>query len=573
MHRVFGLSLIILALAVVLLFLSACGNAVDHRIAKAESLIDQFPDSALTYLSNIEANELSEQNQYLRRLLIIKANDKLYIRHKSEDETKAITDYYESNGSDKRLAEAFYYGGRVSSDLGDYPQALDYFHKSLNLLPKDNDCSPLRGNVVSQTGRLLNKMRMYSQAVPYLKEVIEIDKAEDNTFNHAYDMQLLGAVYLHMKNYKEAETCFDRAKAISEALTDVDRAGMDMYRAAVKYKLGDKAQALNLIRSSIGGVDSLTRNTALCYAVEIFKDNEKFDTAYLYAKQLTATSDYSFKKNGFKSIFDKELRKYIPQDSITGFIDGYLDATEGYFDKYESDGIQQQQAMFNYSEQQRAREKAEKSNKWLWILVGIVALGLLLVLLIVFVLLYINKKLELNLLEMVEDYKKINNLISIDHQIPDSSEKKEDSIPASVGKKEELRNRLIRELDSLKEKTDNGYTLPLEITESNVYAEVSDKIKKGKIIKEDDPLWKEMEKVVAAVSPDFRNKFKLLMGEYDERELHTALLIKCGIKPKDMGILFGKEKGTISYYRKNLCEKLLGKKETTRLLNDIIRLL
>ncbi len=313
--------------------------------------------------------------------------------------------------------------------------------------------------------------------------------------------------------------------------------------------------------------------TALCYAVEIFKDNEKFDTAYLYAKQLTATSDYSFKKNGFKSIFDKELRKYIPQDSITGFIDGYLDATEGYFDKYESDGIQQQQAMFNYSEQQRAREKAEKSNKWLWILVGIVALGLLLVLLIVFVLLYINKKLELNLLEMVEDYKKINNLISIDHQIPDSSEKKEDSIPASVGKKEELRNRLIRELDSLKEKTDNGYTLPLEITESNVYAEVSDKIKKGKIIKEDDPLWKEMEKVVAAVSPDFRNKFKLLMGEYDERELHTALLIKCGIKPKDMGILFGKEKGTISYYRKNLCEKLLGKKETTRLLNDIIRLL
>ena len=58
-----------------------------------------------------------------------------------------------------------------------------------------------------------------------------------------------------------------------------------------------------------------------------------------------------------------------------------------------------------------------------------------------------------------------------------------------------------------------------------------------------------------------------------KRELHTALLIKCGIKPKDMGILFGKE-GTISYYRENLCEKLLGKrKETTRLLNDIIRLL
>ena len=89
------------------------------------------------------------------------------------------------------------------------------------------------------------------------------------------------------------------------------------------------------------------------------------------------------KKKWFQKYFDKELRKYIPQDSITGFIDGYLDATEGYFDKYESDGIQQQQAMFNYSEQQRAREKAEKSNKWLWILVGIVALGLLLVLLIV----------------------------------------------------------------------------------------------------------------------------------------------------------------------------------------------
>ncbi len=54
-------------------------------------------------------------------------------------------------------------------------------------------------------------------------------------------------------------------------------------------------------------------------------------TAIYTPKQLTATSDYSFKKNGFKSIFVK-IAQIIFRRIQYWVIDGYLDATEGYFD-------------------------------------------------------------------------------------------------------------------------------------------------------------------------------------------------------------------------------------------------
>ena len=90
---------------------------------------------------------------------------------------------------------------------------------------------------------------------------------------------------------------------------------------------------------------------------------------------------------------------------------------------------------------------------------------------------------------------------------------------------------------------------------------LQERIEKCKIIQDSDQLWDETEKVVTLCSPDFRKKLNLLTsGHLTVIDYHTALLLKCGIKPSQMAILVGRSQGTIVSRRETLGRKILGEK-------------
>ena len=63
------------------------------------------------------------------------AADKAYMRHTSDTLIRQVVAYYEDGADPWLLPEAYYYAGRVYSDLGDAPQALDYFERAAEALP------------------------------------------------------------------------------------------------------------------------------------------------------------------------------------------------------------------------------------------------------------------------------------------------------------------------------------------------------------------------------------------------------------------------------------------------------
>lgn len=87
-------------------------------------------------------------------------------------------------------------------------------------------------------------------------------------------------------------------------------------------------------------------------------------------------------------------------------------------------------------------------------------------------------------------------------------------------------------------------------------------------------LWRKLEESVIDSSREFKYRLNLLTGgKIKTQDYHVALLIKCGISPTNISILIGRAKGTVSYRREALCEKVFGEKYGVKVIDDVIRLL
>lgn len=135
----------------------------------------------------------------------------------------------------------------------------------------------------------------------------------------------------------------------------------------------------------------------------------------------------------------------------------------------------------------------------------------------------------------------------------------------------ELRERLMRKLSALADK-EEGKCVADELILSPAYAAVQAKISAGDEIAEEDTLWDELESTVRSVSPDFKTNLTLLAGgRLSSYDLRTAMLIKCGVSPSHMAVLFNRSRGAIGSRRESLGKRLFGLEKNTKMMDRLIR--
>lgn len=195
-----------------------CGHRHDERLQKVAEIVSDKPEEALSRLAGINPDELSRRDRVYYDFLTVKGRDKAFITHTSDSLIKIVLDYAEQHKDAGFYPEVLYYGGRVYSDLGDYPTALRYFQSALALLPSDASNIILRRNVLNQTARLLDDLRLFNEAIPLVEETLEINRRLMDTTAIVYDLQLLGYIYMGNNEYLRAEPCFREALAISKNL-------------------------------------------------------------------------------------------------------------------------------------------------------------------------------------------------------------------------------------------------------------------------------------------------------------------------------------------------------------------
>lgn len=116
----------------------SCGPdkpAIPAEVLAVDTLIARNPRTALYRISLLEERYMSAPDAVRMHLALkkIKARDKAYIFHVSDDTIRILTDYYDAHGTLAERMETYYYRGSVYRDLRDYPRALESFHNVVDL--------------------------------------------------------------------------------------------------------------------------------------------------------------------------------------------------------------------------------------------------------------------------------------------------------------------------------------------------------------------------------------------------------------------------------------------------------
>ncbi|MDE6268740.1 MAG: FUSC family protein, partial [Muribaculaceae bacterium] len=442
--------------------------------------------------------------------------------------------------------------------------------------------SPLRGNVLSQTGRLLNTLRLYDQAVPYLEEVIRIEQEESDTVNEVYDLQLLGNIYLRAENYTKSDSCFRQALSKSTNLPSYHAAKSRMSLAAVKYYTDDIDSARILIHPTIDAVDSIVRNSALGYAANIYLRAGLLDSAYFCAHEIVSGESLSQQHIGYQNLLNPKLRGFIHPDTLDRYIWEYRWLLEHFYDENAQNLAVNQQAFYNYQLHERDKDRAERSAR---VLRRSVAVCLFLLLILALTLCYLRIRSQARVIRLQQA---LHSLSELRRQLV-ASEARHDSLvsaltspgssssdakPAPTPSERELRLRLRDELTALSARSDARPALPDAIAGSEAYATALRYLDEDRAIPESDTLWERICEAVTAASPQFIPRLRLLtLATLTSLDLHTALLIKCGFRPSQMMILLGRSNGAVISRRETLGFKIFDKKTTVRTVDTIIRLL
>lgn len=124
---------------IILIFILAdvacsCNNDYDANLDLSATLMEEYPDSSLTILEDIDEKALrGSRNKARYALLKSIALDKNYIDTTTFDVLQPAIDYYMKNGSPDEKLKTLYYQGRIYKNAGDYDGAMQSYMKALDL--------------------------------------------------------------------------------------------------------------------------------------------------------------------------------------------------------------------------------------------------------------------------------------------------------------------------------------------------------------------------------------------------------------------------------------------------------
>ncbi len=136
--------------------ISCSGTKEQETLNRAEMLMESHPDSALTILSTIDKEQLSDNRQKAKyALLMSMALDKNYIDTTSFDVLQPAIDYYLEKGTPDEKLRTYYYQGVIFHNQGDRDNALNSYVKGLDISHECKDSLTVARTLVAQ-GDLYN---------------------------------------------------------------------------------------------------------------------------------------------------------------------------------------------------------------------------------------------------------------------------------------------------------------------------------------------------------------------------------------------------------------------------------
>jgi hypothetical protein len=572
-----------LALLLFLFVFCACKDRSYPRIlVVADSLTYVNPDSAITLLKQLKAqiSHEPEATQMYYRLLQIKANDKAYITHTSDSAILPIVRYYEKKKAKAHLMEAYYYAGRVYSDLNDAPQALEYFQKAKQASYGSTDYR-LISKIYAQIGTLFSYQDIYDESLEMFKRAYPYSVMARDSSGMVFALRdIAGAcrdnnlisysLYYYWKAYHLALATHN------QFLMDLVQNQMaSLYIQQKKYDLARKA-----LRPSLNNIAGHSKSGIYSIASKLYYKTGQIDSATYYYKEILKCGTIYAKQAALRGLAEIAVQERRPQEALE-HLNHYLICTDSVQKLHDAEAIRKTQALYNYQlrEKENTNLKVKNGQQRLWILYSGVAFAFLLTAFILYRERSRRKSLQLKIqLEKVKDLreesyqqsqqaleKNKEQINKLAEQIKALQEKNGLQAKLLQAQKEQIEksNALIKARQE-KQEIDKAafYESELYTCFRNLANETAPKITREQ--------WTMLQTEIDNVYNDFTKRL-LSLHPFNEFEQRVCLLLKLHFSTTSIGNLTVHSKSAVVSARKRMYEKVFLKPGKPEEWDDFIQ--
>ena len=537
--------------------LSACGNR-EHmqfeKLQQIDSLAESQPDSAVAMIKTINRDTiLGNDNKYYYDLLKIRTNDKAYIAHTSDSAILSIINYFENHDFNNLLPVAYYYGGRVYSDLGDAPQALEYFHKAI-------DCPNINSQIMAvayaQIAGIYHSQKVYDLAIPAYKKAIELNNNNNNITNSLYNTLNLANIYILQNRTDSAFILHNFVLNNAKELTNSSLILSSNIQLANIHLLNNNYTSAHKILKSIKTSSFKEDSTAISNSfAQLYYKLNNIDSTLFYCNKLIKSKNFNIQLEGYNILANLHIKNKNIDDAYNAMIMS-TKLSDTIRKLQTPQEIRQLSSLYNYQIRERENNKLKQDAHEYEIKLTLLSVSIFVIVVVALIIAYAlrmrNKVQKEKINRILNEHYQSKNLIS-------NAENRISELEALLENETDKSQRLINELEIQKESL-QLYTqqakLREEATNTIETSDVATRFRKAldentNPTKED---WEQLDSYINLQFPGFKSVLYKLV-KLSEIEYQVSLLIKCKFSPNEIAKLIIISKSGMSNIRKRLFVK------------------
>lgn len=547
-------------------FYSCDNKPLPYTMKVANSLVNTHPDSVLALLKQFRdsINLEPKETQIYYQLLTIKAKDKAYITHTSDSILLKVLHYYENKKDKRHLPEVYYYAGRVYRDLGDAPQALDFFFQAIDASYLYMDYK-LVSRIYSQIGTLYLYQNVYDKAPEAFSKAYQFSILSKDSISMIYNLRDIGRAFSTQEKVDSAIFYYKKADMLADKIENLNLKRIINGELSGYYtKLGMYQEAYKSMQIAFKKINVINLAPRYSTAAQYYYYTNQLDSAIYYYTQLSFMDKYSYKAEGYQGLSYIARSKGEYKKALE-----YLDKDLAYTDSARSiiqtEIVRKINSLYNYQlkEKENNRLQHQASNHKIW---NIILISFLIFLMLLFVTYqqYHKRKEQETLLQqekieriLREEY---NQSLSYIEQNKRQIKELEESLKAAEKTSNLLTQDLLRLQKRNIEKNNEQIIVKQELKEhtitilkkSSIYKKFLQADQGEKIRKED---WQELIKSIDETYSQFTQRL-LELYPMKTIEMQVCLLIKIGLSPTQIAFITAHTKQAITSIRKRLCKKV-----------------
>ena len=285
------------------------------ELTRAESLMYDHPDSALSLLENMNPPSSSNKLQNATwSLLLVQARDKNYIKHTSDSLINVAYDYFMKQEDPNRKALVLNYKGRVNEDLGEVEKATEFYLRAADEMKKTEDYR-LGYLIHSNLGMIYAYRGLNQEGLLAFQEAYELAEQSQDSFYIAFSLIHLGRIYGNMEQWDKSILSYKQAIDVSEQVNDKKSLGAALselggiYRAIGKYEM-----ALTFLKRAENEKLDNKRTILQTYLVlgDTYRYLNKYDSASFYLNKVLVTNNMYTKRSAYQYLYfiQKDMHNY-----------------------------------------------------------------------------------------------------------------------------------------------------------------------------------------------------------------------------------------------------------------------